>query len=96
VSYRYVLEDGRRVFHKRGMARALGLRSEGGNAFMKTMQGKGIGSGLPVKLREKIENPVNFKPLTQDLAHGYEADAAHGLVSRQISTLPTVLSLRCE
>jgi hypothetical protein len=70
----YVLEDGRRVFHKRGMARALGLKSEGGNAFMKTMQGKGLGSGLPAKLREKINNPINFKPLTQDLAHGYEAD----------------------
>jgi hypothetical protein len=70
----YVLEDGRRVFHKRGMARALGLKSEGGNAFMKTMQGKGLGSGLPAKLREKINNPVNFKPLTQDLAHGYDAD----------------------
>lgn len=70
----YVLEDGRRVFHKRGMARALGLRSEGGNAFMKTMQRKGLGSELPEPLREKINNPLNFKPLTQDLAHGYEAD----------------------
>lgn len=70
----YVLEDGRRVFHKRGMARALGLKSEGGNAFMKTMQGKGLGSSFPEKLREKINNPINFKPLTQDLAHGYEAD----------------------
>lgn len=70
----YVLEDGRRVFHKRGMARALGLKSEGGNAFMKTMSGKGLGSGLPGSLREKINNPINFKPLTQDLAHGYDAD----------------------
>ncbi len=70
----YVLADGRRVFHKRGMARALGLKSEGGNAFMKTMQGKGLGSGLPENLREKINNPLNFKPLTQDLAHGYDAD----------------------
>ncbi|OOG46736.1 hypothetical protein B0E50_12130 [Rhodanobacter sp. C01] len=70
----YVLEDGRRVFHKRGMARALGLKSEGGNAFMKTMQGKGLGSGLPAKLRDQINNPLNFKPLTADLAHGYEAD----------------------
>lgn len=70
----YVLEDGRRVFHKRGMARALGLKSEGGNAFMKTMHGKGLGSGLPADLRAKINNPLNFKPLTQDLAHGYDAD----------------------
>lgn len=70
----YVLADGRRVFHKRGMAKALGLKSAGGNAFMKTMQGKGLGSVLPASVREKIDNPVNFKPLTQDLAHGYEAD----------------------
>lgn len=70
----YVLEDGRRVFHKRGMARALGLKSEGGNAFMKTMQGKGLGSELPEDLKKKINNPVNFKPLTQDLAHGYDAE----------------------
>lgn len=70
----YVLEDGRRVFHKRGMARALGLKSEGGNAFMRSMQRKGLGSELPPKLREKINNPVNFKPLTQDLAHGYDAE----------------------
>lgn len=70
----YVLADGRRVFNKRGMAKALGLKSDGGNAFMKTMQGKGLGSVLPEKLREKINNPINFKPLVMDLAHGYEAD----------------------
>ena len=70
----YVLADGRRVFHKRGMARALGLKSEGGNAFMKTMQGKGIGSALPAVIREKIDNPVNFKPLVGEIGHGYEAD----------------------
>jgi hypothetical protein len=69
----YVLADGRRVFHKRGMARALGLKSEGGNAFIKTMSGKGLGSVLPIKLKEMIQNPINFKPLTQDLAHGYDA-----------------------
>lgn len=70
----YVLEDGRRVFHKRGMAKALGLKSAGGNAFMKTISRKGIGSNISPKLREKIENPITFKPLVQDLGHGYEAD----------------------
>lgn len=70
----YVLSDGRRVFHKRGMAKALGLKSEGGNAFMKTMQRKGLGSVLPANLREKIDNPINFKPLIGDTGHGYEAD----------------------
>lgn len=81
----YVLEDGRRVFHKRGMARALGLKSEGGNAFMRTMQRKGLGSQLPADLREKINNPVNFKPLTQDLAHGYDADVLNEVAKAIVS-----------
>lgn len=41
---------------------------------MRSMTRKGIGSELGQKLVERIGNPVNFKPLTQDLAHGYEAD----------------------
>jgi hypothetical protein len=69
----YVLADGRRVFHKRGMAKALGMKSGGGNVFLRAMQRKGLGSELGQDLLEKIENPINFKPLTQDLAHGYEA-----------------------
>src|SRR5271169_1721261 len=42
----YVLEDRRRLFAKRGIARALGLKSEGGNAFMKTLSGKNLGSNI--------------------------------------------------
>ena len=38
------------------------------------MQGKGLGSALSADLRGKINNPINFKPLTQDLAHGYDAE----------------------
>jgi len=70
----YVLEDGRRVFHKRGMAKALGMKSGGGNVFLRAMQRKSLGSHLGANLLEKIENPINFKPLTQDLAHGYDAE----------------------
>jgi hypothetical protein len=70
----YVLADGRRVFHKRGMARALGMKSGGGNVFMRAIQRKGLGSEIDQKLIEKIENHIVFKPLTQDLAHGYDAD----------------------
>ena len=70
----YVLEDGRRVFHKRGMARALNMKSGGGNVFLRAMRRKGLGSELDQKLIEKIENPINFKPLTRDLGHGYEAN----------------------
>jgi hypothetical protein len=70
----YVLEDGRRVFHKRGMAKALGLKSEGGNAFMRTLSRKGLGSELDENLWEKIDNPIIFKSLGSDPAHGYEAE----------------------
>lgn len=70
----YVLEDGRRVFHKRGMAKALGLKSEGGNAFMKTLSRKGLGSEIDEKLWENIDNPIIFKSLGSDPAHGYEAE----------------------
>jgi hypothetical protein len=70
----YVLADGRRVFHKRGMAKALGMKSGGGNVFIRAVQRKGLGSEIDQKLIEKIENPIVFKPLTQDLAHGYDAD----------------------
>lgn len=69
----YVLEDGRRVFHKRGMAKALGMKSGGGNVFLRAMRRKGLGSEIGQELVASIENPINFKPLTQDLAHGYEA-----------------------
>lgn len=70
----YVLEDGRRVFHKRGMAKALGLKSEGGNAFMKTLGGKKLGSEVADELLKKIENPILFNAVGSDPAHGYEAE----------------------
>ena len=70
----YVLEDGRRVFNKRGMARAMGLRSQGGNAFLKTLRSKSLGSEIDDELREKVENPIIFNPLMVDPAHGYEAE----------------------
>jgi hypothetical protein len=69
----YVLKDGRRLIHKRSMARALGLKSEGGNTFMKTMGRKSIGSVMLPEMREKIANPIIFKPLAGDPAHGYDA-----------------------
>lgn len=70
----YVLEDRRRLIHKRGMARALGLKSEGGNAFMKTISRKGLGSAISPELRDKIANPIEFRPLAGDPAHGYSAE----------------------
>ncbi len=70
----YVLDDGRRVFAKRGMARALGLRSEGGNAFLKTLSGKKVGSEISDDLRKSLENPIVFNIAGADPGHGYEAD----------------------
>src|ERR1051325_9757723 len=69
----YVLEDRGRVFHKRGMAKAIGLKSSGGNAFMKTLRRKSLGSEITPELWDKINNPIVFKPLNGDPAHGYEA-----------------------
>src|SRR6185369_13043491 len=70
----YNLADGRRIFHKRGMARALGMRSGGGNVFMRAVKRKGLGSEIDEKLIEKLESPIVFKPLVSDLGHGYEAE----------------------
>lgn len=69
----YVLWDRRRLVSKRAMAKALGLKSEGGNAFLKTLSGKIIGSIIPEELWEKINNHIEFKPLFGDPGHGYEA-----------------------
>jgi hypothetical protein len=69
----YVLEDGRRLFHKKVMGHALGLKSKGGNAFMKTISGQALRSEISEELAEKIRNPIIFKGLKGDPAHGYEA-----------------------
>ena len=69
----YVLKDRRRLVSKRAMGRALGLKSDGGNAFMKTLSGKTIGSLMPQGLRDRIANPIIFKPMSGDPAHGFEA-----------------------
>jgi hypothetical protein len=69
----YVLEDGRRLFHKRVMGHALGLKSQGGNAFLKMISGQTIRSEIEEDLISKIENPVIFKGFRGDPVHGYEA-----------------------
>lgn len=69
----YLLKDRRRVISQRGMARALKMKSEGGNVFKRTLARKALGSEIPEKLREKLENPIYFLTLSQDPAYGYEA-----------------------
>ena len=70
----YVLEDGRRVFHKKGIAKAIGLKSAGGSAFLKTMSRKGLGNEISEDLRSAIESPIYFTYLTSGMGHAYEAD----------------------
>ena len=70
----YLLDDKRRVLSMRAMGRALGMKSEGGNVFARTLGRKGIGSVLPEKLLETVNNPIYFKPLTGDLSYGFEAE----------------------
>src|SRR5689334_18930246 len=70
----YVLKDGRRLLHKRGMATVLGMKSTGGNAFMKVMSRKGIRSKFAPELAECIANPIVIKESESDprIAHCYE------------------------
>ncbi|WP_196756293.1 P63C domain-containing protein [Gluconobacter oxydans] len=63
------------VLSKRASAAALGLKSEGGSAFLRTFSRKGVGSAIDENLRFKIENPIVFKyldPGSELLVHGYE------------------------
>lgn len=75
------------------MARALGLKSDGGNAFLKTLSGKTIGSIIPESLWQTVDNPVVFKPLAGDPAHGYEAsvliEVCDALIEGREKLLPT-------
>lgn len=76
----YRLRDGRRLISKQAMARALNLKSEGGNAFMRTVTRPGLRSAIDEKLWMKIENPIFFRLADPDsdsklgiTADGYEA-----------------------
>jgi hypothetical protein len=40
---------------------------------MRTINTKGLGSVIPDEVRHKLENPIIFKPLNGDPAHGAEA-----------------------
>ena len=76
----YRLHDGRRLIAKAAIAKALNLKSEGGNAFLRTVTRKGVRSAITDELWEKIENPIVFRYLDTDsdggqggTADGYEA-----------------------
>jgi hypothetical protein len=69
----YVLNDKRRLFHKKEMANILGLKSQGGSAFLRTMTRKGISSTISDELQNKLDNPIKFRNLSGVITHGYEA-----------------------
>jgi hypothetical protein len=49
----YRLGDGRRLIAKSAMAKALTLKSEGGNAFLRTVTRKGVRSAISDSLWER-------------------------------------------
>jgi hypothetical protein len=68
----FVLKDRRRIFNKRNMADAIGLKSQGGNVFLRTINSNSIGSLIPEDLRYRLNNPIVFKTKHGSIAHGYE------------------------
>jgi hypothetical protein len=77
----YRLKDGRRLISKKGMAQALGLKSTGGNAFLRSMTRPGVRSEISDNLWWTIENPIFFRLFNPDsesglggTGDGYEAD----------------------
>jgi hypothetical protein len=77
----YRLKDNRRMIAKAAMARALNLKSAGGNAFLRTITRQGIRGMISDDLWERIENPKNFRRPTTDLqAKGSIVDGYEGSV----------------
>src|SRR5947209_2114685 len=74
----YVLADGRRVLHQRGMVKALGMSrgssgSTGGDRLAKFTAGDRLKSFVSEKLIEVTREPIRFKTPTGHIAYGYEA-----------------------
>jgi hypothetical protein len=64
----YVLDDRRRMMSKAAMAAALGLKSTGGNAFLRSMTRQAVRAGIDDVLWAAIENPQHFRPAPTDSA----------------------------
>jgi hypothetical protein len=62
----------KRAFHKRGLARNLGMKSGGGNVFMRTINRKGLGSEISTELRQKLDNPLILQKKSGDPIHTYD------------------------
>ncbi|PXW53108.1 P63C domain-containing protein [Methylobacterium sp. B4] len=76
----YRLDDGRRMISKAAMAAALGLKSTGGSAFLRSMTRPAIRSRISDDLWHVIDNPHHFRPVPNDLTpqglviDGYEGE----------------------
>jgi len=74
----YVLEDGRRVLHQRGMVKSLGMSpgsSSGnrGDRLTGFVGGKGLEPYVSRALIAMTNNPIKFRTPRGNLAYGYEA-----------------------
>lgn len=74
----YVLEDGRRVIHQRGLVAALGMSrgsssDSGGDRLAKFTQGKALQPYISEGLLNAATKPIKFRTPKGALAYGYEA-----------------------
>lgn len=75
----YVLEDGRRVLHQKGMITSLGMsqgtgqKSLKGDRLAKFVSGKSLEPYISGDLSNVIINPIRFKTTRGAIAYGYEA-----------------------
>ncbi|RIK75059.1 MAG: hypothetical protein DCC68_21935 [Planctomycetota bacterium] len=74
----YVLDDGRRVLHQRGMVNAIGMSrgssgGTGGDRLAKFVSGDRLKDYVSAELREVTGNPLRFRIRSGHLAYGYEA-----------------------
>jgi hypothetical protein len=83
----YRLDDGRRMLSKAAMAEALGLRSKGGNAFLRSMSRPTLRDSLDGSLRKAIEEPQYFRRMPTDFGpQGQIVDGYQGEVLIDICT----------
>lgn len=74
----YVLADGRRILHQRGMVSSLGMArgssaGSGGDRLAKFVFGKGIEPFISDNLRAVTGDPIKFRIPNGGIAYGYEA-----------------------
>lgn len=70
----YVLEDGTRVLLQKEMARAIGMSNPNASQLSEFAKGKMIEPFLRDRnIINSLNNPIKFKTLTGQIAHGYEA-----------------------